>query len=443
MAKNKIVEGIIEEVSFPNKSKIIEDDREYIFKGGILGQKARVKRTRGKKAKLLEIIEKSPLEKENFCSVSDRCGGCTYQNMTYDEESQYKKKLIEKLFKENSINTDFEYVQSPVYKGYRNKMEYTFGDEEKNGPLALGLHRRNHFHDIVNTENCNIVNNDFNVIRAFTRDYFDGKLEKYNRMSHEGVLRHLVIRRSSIGEILVNLVTAGTDFDFTEYFEKLRELELEGNIVGIVHTFNNSFADAIVPEKVEVPFGRDYIYEEMLGLKFKVSCYSFFQTNTDSAKVLYTLAKNMVKDMDDKILLDLYSGTGTITQILGQYASKALGIEIVQDAVDSAVENAKLNNLDNVEFICDDVFNAVKDLKYNPDIIVLDPPREGINPRAIENIINFNPEEFIYISCNPDTYVRDVQVFIEKGYEIVNLKVLDQFPRTNHLEIVSLLKKIN
>lgn len=441
MAKNKIIEGIIEEVSFPNKGKIFENEKEYIFKGGILGQKVRLKRTRGKKAKLIEVVEKSPLEKENFCKNSDKCGGCTYQSMTYDEESEYKKKLIEKLLKDNSIDTEFEYVKSPVYKYYRNKMEYTFGDEVKNGPIALGLHRRNHFHDIVNTTDCNIVNNDFNIIRDFTRDYFDGKLTKYNRMNHEGVLRHLVIRRTSIGEILVNLVTVKTDYDFSEYYKALLNLDLEGEIVGIVHTSNNSLGDAIVPQEVEIPYGRDYVYEEMLGLKFKVSCYSFFQTNTDSAKILYTLAKNMVKDMDNKELLDLYSGTGTITQILGQYASKALGIEIVQDAVDSAIENAKLNNLDNVKFICDDVFNAVKELEYNPDIIVLDPPREGINPRAIDNIINFNPEELIYISCNPDTYVRDVKVFMEKGYRIVELKALDQFPRTNHLEIVSLLSK--
>lgn len=436
MAKPRIIEGIIEETRFPNKCVITENDKEYIFKGGILGQKVSVKRTRGKKAKLLEIIEKSPLETENLCKNSDKCGGCTYQNMTYDAEIEYKKNLIEKLLKESEINIPFEFVKSPVYQGYRNKMEYTFGDEEKDGPLALGMHRRNHFYDIVNTEDCNIVHEDFNMIREFTREYFDGKVEQYNRIRRMGILRHFVIRRSSIGEILVNLVTKRTDYDFTKYYEELLKLNLEGEIVGIVHTYNDSLSDAVVPEEVKIVYGRDFIYEELLGLRFKVSCYSFFQTNTDSAKVLYSLGKNMIKNLDNKVLLDLYSGTGTITQILGQYASKALGVEIVKDAVDSAVENAKLNNLSNIEFICDDVFNAVKNLEYRPDIIVLDPPREGINPRAIENIIKFNPEEFLYISCNPDTFVRDVKVFMEKGYKIDELKVLDQFPRTNHCEMI-------
>lgn len=442
MAKNKIIEGTISEVEFPNKCKLIDNEYEYTFKGGILGQKVAIKRTRGKKAKLVEVLEKAPIEGNSFCEHSDKCGGCAYQTLTYDAEVEYKEKLIRNLLEENNIvYKDFEFVKSPVYKGYRNKMEYTFGDEHKDGPLALGLHRKNHFHDIVNTPKCNIIHEDFNIIREFTREYFDGVLEKYNRMRHIGVLRHFVIRRSSIGEILINFVTASTDYDFSDYYNKLNELKLDGNIVGIVHTYNDSVSDAIVPERVELVFGRDYIYEEMLGLKFKVSTFSFFQTNTDSAKVLYSIGQDMISNLDDKVLLDLYSGTGTITQIFGQKAKKALGIEIVEDAVISARENAKLNNLDNVEFICDDVFQAVKDLNYNPDIIVLDPPRDGINPRAIKNIINFNPEEFLYISCNPATFVRDLEEFLSRGYKINNLKGLDQFPRTNHVEMICHLTK--
>lgn len=443
MAKSKIIEGIVSEVEFPNKCKLNNGEYEYYFKGGILGQKVAIKRTRGKKAKLVEVLEKSSLEGESFCEHSEKCGGCSYQTFTYDEEIEYKEKLINKLLEDNNINFEgFEFVKSPVFKGYRNKMEYTFGDEYKDGPLALGLHRKNHFHDIVNTPNCNIIHNDFNIIREFTREFFDGELEKYNRMRHIGVLRHFVIRRSSIGEILINLVTASTDYDFSKYYEEVLNLDLDGKIVGIVHTYNDSVSDAIVPELVKVVYGRDYIYEEILDLKFKVSAFSFFQTNTDTAKVLYSLGKDMISDLDNKVLLDLYSGTGTITQIFGQNAKKALGIEIVEDAVNSARENAKLNNLDNVEFICDDVFKAVKDLEYNPDIIVLDPPRDGINPRAIKNIINFDPEEFLYISCNPATFVRDLSAFLENGYKMNNLKALDQFPRTNHVEMIChLIKK--
>lgn len=443
MAKFKIVEGIVKEVEFPNKCKLIDNDREYDFKGGILGQRVAIKKTIGKKAKLMEVLEKSPLEDGFYCEHLEKCGGCTYQTFSYDKEIEYKENLIKRLLKESSIEfDDYKFLKSPVYEGYRNKMEYTFGDEFKDGPLALGLHRKNHFHDIVNTPHCNIINNDFNIIREFTREYFNEKLEKYNRMRHTGTLRHLVIRRSSIGEILINLVTTSSDFNFNKYYKELLKLELEGKIVGILHTFNNSVSDAIIPERVETIYGRDFIYEEILGLRFKVSAFSFFQTNTDSAKVLYSLARDMISDLSDKVLLDLYSGTGTITQIFGQYAKKALGIEIVEDAVLSARENAKLNNLDNVEFICDDVFNAVKDLEYNPDIIVLDPPREGINPRAIKNIINFKPEEFLYISCNPVTFVRDIHEFLNRGYIIENLKTLDQFPRTSHCEMIChLIKK--
>ncbi|WP_036730332.1 23S rRNA (uracil(1939)-C(5))-methyltransferase RlmD [Peptoniphilus mikwangii] len=442
MAKSKIISGKVINVDFPNRCEILNGENRVSFKGAILGQEVEVKLTRRTKGKLLNILNISELENENNCPHSEVCGGCTYQTMSYECELEYKKNLITKLFKENDIEFEkLEFISSPVHKAYRNKMEYTFSDEYKDGPLSLGLHKKNRFYEVVNTDECNIVNEDFNIIRKFTLEYFMDKLKPYNRMRHTGTLRHLLIRRSSIGEVLVNLVTASSDFNFDEYFEELLKLELSGKVVGIMHTINDSFSDAIVPEKIIQHYGVDYINEELLGLKFKVSCFSFFQTNTESAKVLYTLASNMLGDLDNKILLDLYSGTGTITQILGRKAKSALGIEIVKDAVESARKNAEINNLNNVKFICDDVFKAVKELEYKADVIVLDPPREGINPKAIDKIISFRPEKFLYISCNPITFVRDLKIFLELGYEIIKLKALDQFPRTNHVETVALLER--
>ncbi|WP_455258584.1 23S rRNA (uracil(1939)-C(5))-methyltransferase RlmD, partial [Peptoniphilus asaccharolyticus] len=229
---------------------------------------------------------------------------------------------------------------------------------------------------------------------------------------------------------------------YVPYFEELLKLELDGNIVGIIHTKNDALSDAIVPEVVEVYYGRDYLNEEVLGLKFKVSLYSFFQTNTKSAEVLYSMAKEMLGNIDDQILLDLYCGTGTITQIMGQGAKEALGIEIVEEAVEAARENVKLNGLENIKFIADDVMNAVKGLEYVPDVIVLDPPREGINPKAIDDIIDFSPKKFLYISCNPVTHARDLKRFVERGYEIVAMKALDQFPKTSHVEAIALIQKM-
>ena len=438
----KILTGKITESKFPNKSVVCGENFELKIKGGIKGQVVEITKAGHRKGKLINVIEPSPLETEHNCEHLEVCGGCTYQRFSYENEIEYKRELLNKLYRDEGFDFDIEMVPSPVHREYRNKMEYTFSDEYKDGPLALGLHMKNRFYEVVNTTDCNIVSRDFNTIRAFTRDYFDGLLKPYHKMRHTGNLRHLLIRKSSLGEILVNLVTTSEEFDYVPYFEELLKLELDGNIVGIIHTKNDALSDAIVPEVVEVYYGRDYLNEEVLGLKFKVSLYSFFQTNTKSAEVLYSMAKEMLGNIDDQILLDLYCGTGTITQIMGQGAKEALGIEIVEEAVEAARENVKLNGLGNIKFIADDVMNAVKGLEYVPDVIVLDPPREGINPKAIDDIIDFSPKKFLYISCNPVTHARDLKRFVERGYEIVAMKALDQFPKTPHVECIALIQRV-
>lgn len=437
----KILTGKIKTSKFPNKSIVEGENFELKIKGGIKGQTVEVVKSGHNKAKLLSIVEPAPIETQYNCKHLEICGGCTYQRFSYENELEYKKYLLNKLYNEEGFDFEIEMVPSPVYKHYRNKMEYTFSDEFKDGPLALGMHKKNRFYEVVNTIDCNIIDEDFNTIREFTREFFDGILKPYHKIRHVGNLRHLLIRKSSIGEILVNLVTTSEDYNYDLYFEELLKLNLEGKIVGIIHTKNDSLSDAIVPEVVDIYYGRDYLNEEVLGLKFKVSIYSFFQTNTKSAEVLYSMAREMLGNIENDIILDLYCGTGTITQIMGQGAKEALGIEIVEEAVEAARENAKLNGLENIKFIADDVLNAVNELEYTPDIIILDPPREGINPKAIDKIIDFSPKKFLYISCNPVTQVRDLKIFEERGYKIDKIKALDQFPRTSHVESVVLLSK--
>ena len=228
--------------------------------------------------------------------------------------------------------------------------------------------------------------------------------------------------------------------DEEAFIKFLLDLDLEGQIVSIYHVTNDALSDAIVPEEMKLIYGKDHIEEEVLGLRFKISPFSFFQTNTKSAEVLYKMAREKI-DAKDKLVFDLYSGTGTITQVLAESAKKVIGVEIVEEAVEAARENAKLNGIDNVEFIASDVLKVLDDLDKNPDLIVLDPPREGINPRAIEKIIDFDPEKFLYISCNPVTMVRDLQVFGERGYKIEELEIVDQFPKTSHVETVVLMSR--
>lgn len=437
---NKIKVGKIIEVNFPNKNKVETENNNLNIKGGILGQIVEVKQSRGKKGKLLKVLEKSSLEKLQGC-IHTECGGCSYDTLIYEDEVKYKKEMLKKLFEEAGFNFDFNLIGNSHYKSYRNKMEYTFGDEYKGSPIALGLHKKNKFYEIENTTHCQIVHQDFNKIRFFTRDFFDQE-EFYNRRTHEGVLRHLVIRRTNFGEILINLVTTKNHtLDLKSYTEGLLKLDTEAKIVGITNTLNDSYSDAIVNEGFEVLYGRDYCVEELLGLKFKIGPFSFFQTNSYSAETLYKLAQKLIGNIENKNVLDLYSGTGTITQIMAQKANTAVGVEIVESAVKDAWENAKLNNIENVEFIADDVLKALDNLDFVADVIVLDPPREGIHPKALEKILSREPEEILYISCNPVSFVRDLEKIKEEGYEVKKICGLDQFPRTNHVETVVLMSR--
>ena len=194
-------------------------------------------------------------------------------------------------------------------------------------------------------------------------------------------------------------------------------------------------------DSMKLLYGRDYIIEEILGLKFNISPFSFFQTNTWGAEKLYSIVREFVGDEKKDTVFDLYSGTGTIAQIISPIAKEVIGIEIVEEAVVKARENMKLNNLDNIEFIVGDVLKAIYNVDKKPDLIILDPPRSGIHPKAIQKIIDFNPNRFVYVSCNPITLVKDLKILEERGYEIVKLKIMDMFPRTPHVECIVLIQK--
>ena len=449
--KKKVIEIEIKDTIFPNKSIAEYEGKIIMFKGGIKGQKVKV--VLGKKkenyiqGKLLEVLERSPLEKNISCSYIKDCGGCTYQTLLYEDELKLKEEQVLALFQKEGIK-DFKFLgieESPKVEGYRNKMEYTFGDEEKGGPLVLGLHKRGRFYEIIDTDGCNIADKDFTKIRKNTMEYFRNlNIPHYNKRFHKGTLRHLIIRKSlSTGEILINLVTTSQGvIDTDDLVKNLLGIKgLDGRITGILHTINDGLADAVKVDELHLLYGKDYIMEKILGLKFKISPFSFFQTNTYGAERLYSMARKFAGDINDKIVFDLYSGTGTIAQIMASKAKKVIGIEIVEEAVEMARENTKLNRLDNVEFIVGDVLKAVDELAQKPDLIIIDPPRDGIHPKAINKIIDFCPDTFVYISCNPVTLVRDLKVFMERGYRIDKIQCMDMFPRTPHVEVVVKLKK--
>ena len=442
----------------------------------------------------------------NWCSNQERCGGCYYQEIPYEEEVKTKEEEIRSLFAPLVIG-DFPFegiVPSPKKEAYRNKMEFSFGDQEKDGPLCLGLHQKRSFFNILNTEDCRLPHPDMGKILLATREYFlDKGVGYFHKKRHEGYLRHLLIRRGEkTGEILVSLIhnrfevkeqskqdglqnietndtklqsgenTAAQTAMSTDttvipplgnlsedsllkgWCESILSLEkegkLEGHFAGILHTKNESLADAVVNQGTEILYGKDYFYETLLGLSFKITPFSFFQTNSLGAEKLYAKVREYSKlseNADEKpIVYDLYSGTGTITQLMSKVAKQAIGVEIVEEAVEAAKENARENQVENCIFYAGDVLKVLEagqgatELPY-PDFIIMDPPRDGMHKKALEKIISYGVKRLVYVACKPKSLARDLEALQNAGYRVQKLCAVDLFPRTNNCEVVALLEK--
>ena len=455
MKKGQTVTGMVERVDFPNKGIVRTEDGVCVVKNALPGQKVKAGINKVRKGKaegrLLEVEEKSPTEIDSPCPHFGLCGGCTYISLPYEEQLSIKegqvKRLLDSVLCRQQEPWIFEGIKaSPVQFGYRNKMEFSFGDEVKDGPLSLGMHKRGSFYDIVSVTDCQIVDADYRAILTYTRDYFEKEgLPFYHRLRHEGFLRHLLVRKAArTGEILVALVTTSQAMpDLKPWMGGLLKLRLEGKFAGILHIINDSVADVVKSDETRILYGQDYFYEELLGLKFKISTFSFFQTNSLSAEVLYETAREYVGDLNgaDKIVYDLYSGTGTIAQLMAPVAKKVIGVEIVEEAVEAAKKNAELNGLHNCEFIAGDVLKVLDTIEEKPDMIILDPPRDGIHPKALTKIIGYGIEKLVYISCKPTSLVRDLETFLDSGYVVEKAVAVDQFPWTTGIETIAILKK--
>ena len=440
----------IERTEFPSVGISTLNDKEVRVKNVFPGQtiKGRVKKNRAQytDVKLLEVLEKAPYEIEAKCPCFGICGGCSSQNLTYEKQLEFLGNEVLELFKNAEVTTgEYEGVTGSVEQWeYRNKMEFTFGDEYKGAELSLGMHMKNASFGIITVDKCKLVDEDFRKVIKATVEYFkETGLPYYRVMKREGFLRHLVIRKAkNTGELLVNLVTTTqVDFDLTEWANIIKGLDFDGELVSLLHTENNSFSDVVYPEKVNLLYGKDYIMEELLGLKFKISPFSFFQTNTKGAESLYSIVREFMGDSENKVVFDLYCGTGTIGQIVAPKAKKVIGLELIEEAVEAAKENAKLNGLDNCTFIAGDVAKTIKEVKDKPDIIILDPPRSGVSPKALEYVIDFDAKEIVYVSCNPKTLVNDLKGLVEAGYRIERTRIKDMFPNTPHGEVVVKLTK--
>lgn len=475
MKKGQIIIGSVSDIRFPNKGIMIVSEEtengtketEITIKNALPGQKVAVaiRKLRNNKAEgvITEVLEEAQGSRQSPCIHFPDCGGCLYQRYPYEEQLKIKESQVKALLHpviHNAIargeqQADYSHIfegilPSPREFGYRNKMEFTFGDEIKDGALSLGMHKRGSFYDIVCVDQCRIADADFGLILQETLRYFTKKkIPYFHRMRHTGYLRHLCVRKAAkTGEILVNLVTTtAQQADLAAWAAGLSALQTKGRIVGIIHTMNDSVADTVQKDDMEILFGQDYFYEELLGLRFRITPFSFFQTNSLGAEVLYGKVREYlgeIRQSDERresIVYDLYSGTGTIAQLMAPVAGTVIGVEIVKEAVEAAIANAKDNGLDNCCFFAGDVLKVLDEITEKPDYIILDPPRDGVHPRALQQIISYGVKRIVYVSCKPTSLARDLEVLLENGYRAERICCVDMFPATANVETVVLLSQ--
>lgn len=499
LKKGTVCEGLVEKIKYPNRGVVCVGEDLVTVKNVLPGQKIRLSITKSgngrMEGRLLEVLEKSPLETGRVCGQFGACGGCTYLSLDYETQKAIKeeqvKSALDKALADQTVPYQWEGVQeSPVLYEYRNKMEFTFGNEYKDGPLIIGMHKRGSFFDLVPVEDCLLVDGDYRLVLRAVREYFAGlQIPFFHRMTHEGYLRHLLVRKSRAeNKLLVALVTTTQMEKESEskllegFLEKLLSLEKEGKLAGtyagILHILNDSTADVVQSDRTDILYGTDGFGEKLLGLDFQVSTFSFFQTNSAGAEVIYRTVqryvaeagleknqnaneqicmdgsegndesvtaepngKTMTMGNNNRVVYDLYSGTGTIAQLMSPVADKVIGVEIVEEAVEAARRSAAGNHLDNCEFIAGDVLKVLDSLAEKPDFIILDPPREGIHPKALPKILDYGVDHMVYVSCKLSSLVNDLAVFRARGYEVVRATAVDQFPWTANVEMVALMSR--
>ncbi|MDR0949685.1 MAG: 23S rRNA (uracil(1939)-C(5))-methyltransferase RlmD [Lachnospiraceae bacterium] len=466
MKKGQVYEGIVERVKFPNKGIVRIGEEICSIPYALPGQKVSFRILKVKhgnaSARLLEVIERSPLETGQLCSSFGACGGCTYLSLAYDAQLRIKEEQVHKMLTDTLRSAQGEWIfegikASPIPYAYRNKMEFSFGDECIEGPLTLGMHKRGSFYDVVSVEDCLLVDADYKAILIAVRDYFaKQQTPYYHRVRKQGYLRHLLVRKGlHTKELLIALITtsqepqSGLVEGFKQRILSLKETgQIQGVLSGILHIVNDAQSDVVKCDQMQVLYGKESFQEQLLGLSFEISLFSFFQTNTYGAEVLYQTVRDYVTDRHTtqqtqmpNTIFDLYCGTGTITQLLSPVAKKVVGVELVEEAVTVAKRNANRNGLHNCEFYAGDVGQVLETLTQRPDLIVLDPPRNGVHPKALTQIIEYGVDRIVYISCKPTSLVRDLQILLDAGYEVKKAVAIDQFPWTDGVETVCLIQK--
>ena len=434
----------------------------YVVPGDVVDLQVKRKKNKYAEAVAVKFHEYSPQRAEPFCQHYGVCGGCKWQCLTYADQIKYKQKQVtDNLTRIGKVELPeiSPILGSEKTEFYRNKLEFTFSDkrwlteEEVKADVqydqinAVGFHIPGAFDKVLAIEKCWLQDDISNQIRNTIRDYaYEHGLAFYNIRNHEGLLRNLMIRTSSTGELMVLLQVRVSDKKDVESTKELlaHVAEKFPQITSLLYVVNNKCNDTINDLEVEVFKGNDHIFEEMEGLRFKVGPKSFYQTNSEQAYNLYKVARDFAGLTGDELVYDLYTGTGTIANFVSRKAKKVIGIEYVPEAIEDAKVNSAINNITNTLFYAGDMKDMLTQDFINehgrPDVIITDPPRAGMHNDVIDVILFAEPKRIVYVSCNPATQARDLQL-LDVKYKVVAVQPVDMFPHTHHVENVVLLEK--
>jgi 23S rRNA (uracil1939-C5)-methyltransferase len=439
-----------------------KEGKTVMVANAIPGDVVNVQVTKSKKnyceARVLDFVRYSPDRTDPLCMHFGVCGGCKWQNLSYEKQLEYKEKEVYSNIERIGKIEDFQKL--PIYPSreqynYRNKMEFSFSasrwltpeeiqsGEEILDKEALGFHIPQQWNKVLDLKTCFLQKEPSNKIRNYIKKIaLEQDLEFYDFKERKGFLRTLMLRSNSKNEFLVLL-------QFFRESKKEREKLLTciqqefPEIKTLVYAINPKGNDSIYDLDIHVFSGEGFLTEEMEGLKFRIDAKSFFQTNYNQAVRLYEIARDFAGLKGDETVYDLYTGTGTIAQFISGRAKNVVGVEMVPEAIEAAKENAKYNNIQNCRFYCGDMKDIFTDefisLNGHPEIIITDPPRDGMHKNVVETIVRIAPKKVVYVSCNSATQARDLELMKEK-YEVIKVQAVDMFPQTHHVESVALLK---
>ena len=448
LIKNQIYETIITDYTSEGQGVAHIEGCAVFIPNAIAGEKVKVKIEVAKKTwaagKMVEILERSPHRINRECPVAKLCGGCDFWHMDYEEESRLKaervKNCLNRMGGENLESVPI--LSAPTCRSYRNKAQYPVS--VKKGRAIAGFFKAG-THEVIENKRCLILPGESDRVKDIVMDYVNQyRVMPYNEVEHKGLLRHIYVRRGAVsGQVLVCLVINGKRIPKPEVL--IQRLKAVPGFTTLVLSLNTRKGNAILGDEFVTLYGPGCIEDTLCGLTFRLSPRSFYQVNHHQAQRLYQAAISQAEITKNDTVLDLYCGVGTITLAMASAAGKVIGVEVIPQAVEDARDNAKRNGIENAEFFCGDAGQAALELEakgIKADVVVVDPPRKGLNADTIEALARFAPRRIVYVSCDPATLARDVALLKERGYRLKNAMAADLFPRCSHVEsIVALIRE--